>query len=66
MKEYIDQKLLLTLVAFVVVLALLTWAWGKFFSNSKPMGALTQGEYDKLTETEKLSYKKVGDYYVKA
>jgi len=66
MEKYLDQKLLVTLVAFVAVIVFLTWAYYKFVSPMTPAGAISQGDYDKLTDAEKLAYKKVGDYYVKA
>lgn len=66
MEKYLDSKLLITLVVFVIVLAL---AW-KFLmpasTGSRPYGSLTQAEYDALKEEDKAKFKKSGDYYVAA
>ncbi len=64
----LDQKLLYTLIVFVLVLAVLMFIWNKFMEPAKPAGALSQAEYDKLSAADQATYEKRTDgyYYKKA
>ncbi|MCW5907316.1 MAG: hypothetical protein KIS94_05620 [Chitinophagales bacterium] len=67
--EYIDTKMLVTLLVVFLIIVILVVLWNKFMTPNPPSGSISPADYNKLSSDEQKLWKldpNGSGWYVKA